>query len=142
MKTVRLVRFDRGSQGTFGKIYYPGHIRYTGELPWRNNKSNLSCIPTGTYKVIWALSPRLKKYTYRLCNVPGRGGILIHSANLMGDEMLGYKVQLKGCIAIGEQLGRLHNQKAVLVSRPAVSNFELIMGKQPFLLEISDAGTI
>jgi hypothetical protein len=74
---------------------------------------------------------------YEVVKVPGRGGIRMHSANLMGDASLGYKVQLLGCIALGERLGYINKQKAVLVSRPAMTHFEIAMGKRPFLLEIS-----
>lgn len=136
METVRLVRFDKSDQGTFGKIYYPGHVRYTGELPDRNNQNNSSCIPPGKYKVLWTLSPRLHKYTYEVVGVPRRGGIRIHSSNLMGDMALGYAAQLRGCISLGEKLGMMRGQKALLVSRPAVSNLELVMQKKPFILEI------
>jgi hypothetical protein len=139
METVRLVRFDGSDQGTFGKIYYPDHIRFTGELPDRNNQNNISCIPKGIYKVLWTLSPRLKKFTYEVQGVPKRGGIRIHSSNLMGDSSLGYVAQLLGCISIGEQLGYIKKQKALLISKPAVDNFILIMQKLPFMLEISDA---
>ncbi len=137
METVHLIRFDKSDQGVFGKIYYKGHTRFTGELPDRNNQSNISCIPSGTYMVKWTRSPRFKRYMYEVVKVPGRGGIRMHSANLMGDASLGYKVQLLGCIALGERLGYINKQKAVLVSRPAMTHFEIAMGKRPFLLEIS-----
>jgi len=136
MEKIRLVRFDLSDQGTFGKIYYPGHVRFTGELPDRNNQSNISCIPYGSYLVKWTLSPRLKRYTYEIQGVPNRGGIRIHSSNLMGDSTKGYIAQLLGCVSIGERLGYINKQKALLLSKPAVSNLELIMAKQPFMLEI------
>jgi hypothetical protein len=73
---------------------------------------------------------------YEVVGVPRRGGIRIHSANFMGDQALGYKVQLQGCIALGEKLGYIGTQKAILISKPAVSHFELIMGGKPFTLEV------
>jgi hypothetical protein len=57
----------------------------------------------------------------------------------MGDATLGYKAQLLGCISFGERLGYIRNQKALLLSRPAMDNFVLIMQKLPFILEITDA---
>jgi hypothetical protein len=63
----------------------------TIELPWKENKSRVSCIPKGTYSVTFTPSPRLKKKTYRVVNVKGRDGILFHPAN--------FSSQLKGCIA-------------------------------------------
>lgn len=135
---VRLFRFDKSDQGTFGKIFYDRFSRFTGELPDRDNQSNISCIPAGKYTVKWTRSTRMKKYTYEVLGVKGRGGIRIHSSNLMGDKSLGYKAQLLGCISLGEKLGFIQNQKALLVSRPAVSHFEQIMGHNPFILEIID----
>lgn len=136
--TVSLVRFDKSDQGVFGRLTYENFKCYTGELPDRNNANNFSCIPLGIYKVIWYTSPRLRKKTYRLIDVPGRGGILIHSANLMGDATKGYKVQLLGCIALGERLGYINKQKAILVSRPAVRRLEDIFAGKPFMLEVTE----
>ncbi len=69
-------------------------------------------------------------------SVPKRGGIRIHSANLMGDDSKGYKRQLNGCIALGQTLGRIEGQKALLLSKPAIRQFEDLMNRQDFTLEI------
>lgn len=136
MELVKLVRFDQSDQGTFGKVVYKGHVRYTLELPWRDNKSNISCFPPGTYKVVWTPSNRFKRYMYEVVGVPNRAGIRIHSSNLAGDTQKGYKAQLQGCIALGERIGYIGKQKALLVSKPAVSHLELIMEGKPFMLEV------
>jgi hypothetical protein len=136
MDTVIINRFDRSDHGVFGKVAYKGFIKYTGELPDRNNQSNISCIPSGLYTVKWTPSPRMKKYTYEILSVPKRGGIRMHSSNLMGDASLGYKAQLLGCISLGEKLGYMGGQKALLLSGPAMRHFEAVMAYQPFLLEI------
>jgi hypothetical protein len=73
---------------------------------------------------------------YLLLGTSPRAGIRIHSANLMGDDSMGYRRQLNGCIAFGERLGWIDGQKALLVSAPAVRRFEQYMGYQPFTLEI------
>jgi len=57
----------------------------------------------------------------------------------MGDTALGFRSQLNGCIALGERLGWLDGQKAVLISRPAVRFLEAAMGTTPFDLEVRDA---
>ena len=54
----------------------------------------------------------------------------------MGDVTLGLRSQLNGCIALGERLGWMDGQKALLLSAPAVRRFEGHMGTAPFLLEI------
>jgi hypothetical protein len=93
----------------------------------------------GDYRVIWALSPRFKRYTYRLLDVHARSGILDHSANLMGDPEMGYVAQLNGCIALGEALGTIKRQAALLRSKPAVRLFESFMNREPHILEIRNA---
>lgn len=139
MRRARLNRRHSGDQGTFGQLLSGRFACFTGELPQRGNRPNVSCIPEGDYRVIWALSPRLKRYTFRLVGVPSRAGILEHSANLMGDPEMGYVAQLNGCIALGEALGTINGQAALLRSKPAVRLFENFMNHEPHILEIRNA---
>lgn len=53
-----------------------------------------TAIPTGTYKVIVNMSPKLKRNLPRLLDVPGFEGILIHRGNTAKDSA--------GCIIVGE----------------------------------------
>lgn len=131
---VVLTRFDKSDQGVFGRLSVLN--LFTGELPDRDNQSSVSCIPIGIYRVVWAWSPRFRRYTYRLLNVPSRAGILKHSANFMGDASLGLHCQLNGCIALGERVGWMGRQKALLLSAPAVRRFQEFMQHKPFDLEI------
>lgn len=136
---VTLTRFDKGDDGVFGRLVTGKFTCFTGELPERDNRTGESCIlPPGTFRVVWAWSPSFRKFTYRLLDVPGRSGILIHSANLMGDRSKGKRAQLLGCIALGKKLGWMDGQKAVLISRPAVTDFEITMQRKPFILEVRD----
>ena len=140
LPTVRLERHETGDQGTFGRIIAPkGLILFTGEQPWRDNATGLSCIPLGTYRAVWTWSPAFKRTMYLLLDTSPRTGIRAHSANLMGDLALGYWSQLQGCIALGERLGWIEGQKALLLSAPAVRRFETAMERQPFNLEIVNA---
>lgn len=137
MSNVILTRLDSGDQGTFGHIITPsGLFLYTGELPWRDNRESESCIPDGVYNVVWTFSTHFRRFMYLLEGTDPRLGIRMHSANFMGDATLGYKKQLNGCIALGEKLGVMNGQKAVLVSVSAVRRFETEMGQRPFKLEI------
>lgn len=137
MNNVLLTRFDRGDQGTFGRLVTPGGLGlYTGELPYRDNRANASCILLGVYNVIWAYSDHFRRELYLLLGTEPRGGIRAHSANFMGDDTMGYKKQLNGCIALGEKLGWMDDQKALLLSAPAVRRFEEHMGRASFKLEI------
>ena len=134
--TVRLSRIDQSEQGTFGKLTYNDFMVFTGELSDRNNQPNISCIPKGVYKFIWTFSNKFKRMMYLGQNIPNRDGIRIHSANLMGNESKGFKKQLNGCIALGQKFGFIDGQKALLLSKPAIRQFETLMNKQDFVLKI------
>jgi hypothetical protein len=64
---------------------------YTIELPWKDNRRGLSCIPQGRYSLETRYSPHHKDHLL-VEKVPGRTLILIHPANIALTE-------LKGCIA-------------------------------------------
>lgn len=134
MNTLVLKRLETSNQGTFGvlEISTDNNVffMYTLELPWVNNLPNISCIPTGKYRGMWEISPRFKRFMYGLKNVPGRAGVRIHSANLAS--------QLNGCIALGLKLGQIEGKKAILLSSTAVRQFEKLMNKQEFELEIKE----
>ncbi len=136
MERVLIERFESGDQGTFGRLSVGSLILFTLELPWRDNQNNQSCIPEGEYKCLWTMSAHFHRGMYLVCEVDDRQGIRIHSANLAGDRSLGYVAQLNGCIALGEALGELAGQKALLSSAPAVRRFTKLMGQKPFTLEI------
>lgn len=135
-------RLDHSDAGWFGRIVVPGLVLFTGELPWRDNKPSISAIRPApgedpvTYQVLWTWSPRFRRMMYLLAGTDPRAGIRKHPANLMGDVALGYRSQLNGCIALGERLGWIEKQKAVLLSAPAMRRFEALMGGKPFTLEI------
>lgn len=136
MSDAILQRFESTDQGTFGKLVARGLALFSGELPWRDNASSISCVPAGTYRAIFTHSPRFGRHLYLLDRVPARGGIRIHPANLMGDSQKGFKCQLNGCIALGLRLGYIDHQKAVLLSAPAVRHLETAMRGNLFTLEI------
>ncbi len=137
MNVVKITRIESNNEGTFGKLDCVGFSCYSGELPWNDNKPNLSCIPKGKYVGVWSYSERFKRKMYAITEVAGRQGIRIHSANFMGDDSKGFKRQLNGCIALGEKLGIMDGQKALLVSKPAIRRFEQFMNGKDFILEIS-----
>jgi len=126
-------------QGTLG-VLTAGDLRlFTLELPDRGNKSSVSCIPPGKYPVRWTRSPRLKKYTYEILGVPGRAGIRIHGGNFAGDVSKGYISHSLGCPLLGERVGRINGQRAILNSRLAVARFEKYLAGAPFVLEVKNA---
>lgn len=66
-------------------------ICFTIELPWRDNRRNVSCIPEGIYPLACRYSQRWG-WHLEVQDVPGRDLILFHPANDARKE-------LRGCIA-------------------------------------------
>jgi hypothetical protein len=88
---------------TLGSIYAPDGsiVCKTMELPWRDNKRAISCIPESEYKVIYQPPKPGRDYEYfRLPDVPGRSGILMHRITYVKD--------LKGCIGVGSRFTDLN----------------------------------
>ena len=85
-------------EGTNGALFNSGKfLCHTIELPWNNNKRNISCIPEGVYEVEPRFSKRFKHHLI-LKEVKGRSFILFHPAN---DALK----ELQGCIAPVTYLG-------------------------------------
>lgn len=74
----------------------------------------VTAIPAGRYLLAWTWSNTFKKFTLQALNVPGYGGIRIHSGNKSADT--------RGCIIPG--LSRDPNGTDVLQSRSAVAKIE------------------
>jgi len=139
MIRLKLKRLLKTDHGTFGMLIIPkrGFLCYTGELPWKENKSNISCIPKGVYECIWNRSPKFKKMMYLIKQVKNRNGIRIHSANFMGDRDKGFKYQLYGCISFGKRIAKMDGQLALLMSRPAIRKVENYLNHKSFELEVN-----
>lgn len=128
--TLFLRRIYESVKGTFGIITHPGGpLVYTIEKPWRNNENNISCIPIGKY----LMAPEEHRdlgLVWRLQGVPGRNGILIHSAN--------YEFELKGCIAPG--LSLMHDGKGqamgVSDSKRAIKFLRALFGQRKLWLDV------
>lgn len=94
---VIIDRFDKGKDQTLGFLFVlkDNELKLklsTLELPWRENKNRISCIPVGIYPVKRRYSKKHGEH-FHILNVPGRSLILIHSMN--------YSRQSLGCIAPG-----------------------------------------
>ncbi len=138
--TVLLARQTTTPEGTFGKLYIHGQFFcHTLELPWLDNAPRRSCIPDGKYRVVWMKSPRFG-WVYSLVDVPWRSAIRIHAANYAGDRASGWKTHLEGCVALGEHVGKLGNQHALLSSRPAIRRFSEEMERKPFVIRVYSTG--
>jgi hypothetical protein len=75
---------------TSGELTLPdGEVLACLELPWLNNRQNVSCIPEGEY---FFMRDTIGRHTYfRIISVDGRTNIEFHPANNV--------TQLQGCIA-------------------------------------------
>ena len=143
MKTLNLYRLESTDQGTFGIITHSGRWWYTLELPNRDNKPNISCIPTGEYDVSLRFSPHFKRNLYHVKKVPKRSFILIHGANFAGDKSKGFQTHLQGCITLGKKIGKSKNkygimQQCVFSSQQAIMEFTDYLDNEPFKITIKD----
>lgn len=95
---VCLERYDYGEKQVTGKLFVydkSGKLLislFTLELPWKENKRRVSCIPEGEYEVIKHKSPKFKD-CFWVQDVPNRSEILIHRGN--------YYTDILGCILTG-----------------------------------------
>lgn len=128
VSVLTLYRIKQDFYGTHGFIRNDaGEILcYTIERPWLANAEDVSCIPEGVY----LCSPHVKSNNMQLCwklqNVPGRTGILIHTGNTEGDST--------GCIIIGLEF----NAMGVLKSELALEQLHHKLPSE-FSLEIISA---
>jgi hypothetical protein len=120
---IKLVRFAYSPLGTFGKLTYNDNEFFTVERPWENNAPMRSCIPEGVYDTVWYNSPKFGRTLAVVGNTVSlfpdsnstRSAILFHAGNTMDD--------LKGCIALGAELGFVSGKWAVLSSAPSTNKF-------------------
>ena len=130
-----LFRTSTSDQGTFGILVFRDQYLYTGELPWRDNKPNFSCIPAGVYPMRVSDSPKFGR-CYQVHGVTSRSHILFHHGNFCGDRVRGYRTNVAGCILLGLRRGNINAQRVVLNSREARGRFERALGFEDFTLEI------
>ena len=128
MKKVILQRGNKGHAETLGMITVEGITHkpiFTLELPWRDNKQNVSCIPAGHYTVIPRTSPKYGKH-YHVREVDGRGYILLHKGN--------FPRNTKGCVLLGMSSAK----GCVWSSRKAMNYFKNLLNYEKFSLEVRD----
>ena len=126
---VLLERFAYTPHGTFGRLHAGDWSCFTIERPWLHNERNVSCIPTGRYRLRLGMhrrntpDPSDDYPAYEVEGVPGRSLIKIHVGNTLDD--------LKGCIALGTYLGYINSHWAVGSSQAAYARFMMAMGDAP-----------
>lgn len=97
-----------GISWVFNKPYQDSEERHTWpqvfftlELPWKENRRNISRIPPGTYQAKKFQSPRFKREVILLDEVPFRDAIEIHPLN--------YVHETRGCIGVSLAIDDLNN---------------------------------
>ena len=124
-RTEHLKEATRGDLKIEGFDHYP---IFTLENPKRDTDKD-SCIPAGTY-TCKPYSGEHFKDVYIVENVPNRTAILFHWGNTEKDTL--------GCILLGNKLGTIENEPAILESRACYERFRALIGKNEFTLVIED----
>ena len=129
MRTLVLQRLKQSSMGTLGIIKENGNeICQTLELPWFNNKSNVSCIPDGVYFCERVISPKFGE-VFEITNVKDRTHVLFHSGNFLRST--------NGCVLLGLQSGEANGEYCIYKSKAAFDIFmKLLKDESKFCLEI------
>ena len=141
MKYATVSRGPSTDEGTFGRLVCAdGPELVSLELPWRDNKPQISSIQPGFYRCELVESPKFGR-VYGVQDVPGRSHVLIHAANFAGDVSKGWKSELLGCIAPALKTGVLKPQggqvqRAGISSREALSRLMEWAAGETFELEI------
>jgi len=123
-----IIRYGSTPMGTFGELITwvdmdASFSAYTMERPWLNNQAMISCFPAGDYTLVPHESKRYGK-TFAIVGETvshfpedgkARSTCLVHSANHMN--------HVKGCVGLGEALGFVQGQWAVLNSSKTVKEW-------------------
>ena len=125
-----MITLVRLKQSIGALISDQGFICYVMEPPWRDNRSNVSCIPVGDYDVDYLTKSASGKYKdcYHVRGVPDRFAILIHKGNTVRDTM--------GCMLPGVRVGKLGGKCAVLGSAQAMRKIHKLTGRKSFKLTV------
>ena len=126
---IQLLRTSMNSQGTLGVLLASFFSCRTIELPWKENRNSISCIPEGTYDLVPYYS-RKYGWVFQVKDVTGRTYILTHAGNYAGDTSKGWRTHSRGCILVGKRNGRLGKQQAVLTSKFTLSKLVRVLGKR------------
>jgi len=122
--TIETISYE---DSTIGRLSSNEFYCFTLELPWLNNKTDISCVPPNIYKYKKRISPSKKTLVIELIDVKGRTFIQIHSGN--------YTRQILGCCLVGTGITYLDSDNI-----PDVINSKTTLDK--LLESCPDTGTI
>ena len=126
--TLNRVCYPTGSNGTL--LLNGRWFCYTIELPWKENRRMVSCIPDGVYALKKRWSLRIGWHLH-VQDVPNRSYILIHAFN---NAMM----ESKGCIApVAIQTGHgIGLRSRVTLERLLAIAYDALKKKEPVFLTI------
>jgi len=116
-------RYSFSDKQTIGNGYVlddNGIIIYefnTLELPFKDNKRNISCIPIGDYLVKKRYSKKFKTH-FHIQDVPNRKWILIHRGN--------FHTQIRGCCIVGNDLNYINDDNYIDVANSSKTMLKLL----------------
>ena len=129
LEKVLLQRTKLSKYGIRGVMYYENQrVAHTLENPWLNNQQEISCIPSGEYKVVNYSSKKFPNH-WILNDVKDRSYILIHEGNTSDDTF--------GCILVGDTISSYNNILSVRNSRKTLSYLKGLL-PHSFLLKIEE----
>jgi len=131
MRVLELVRLEETDHGTFGVLKVDKVVCcFTLEPSDKLNAQNISSIPAQQYTCRLHQSQH-HGLTYLVESVPGRSGIMFHPGNWVKDT--------EGCILLGDKVGKLKGDRAVLNSGHTFGQFmELMDGDEKIHLTITE----
>ncbi|WP_422351529.1 DUF5675 family protein [Flagellimonas sp.] len=101
---LKIKRTSYNTNSVTGELFIKNmFICHTLELPWQQNRSYISSIPSGIYDAFLRYDKN-DKWRLQLKNVPNRTGIQIHIGN--------YPSQIQGCVLVGEKVYNAKNSLA------------------------------
>lgn len=100
----------------------------TLELPWKDNKTNVSCVPKSVYKVLHRTSEKYKKH-FILQDVRDRRYILIHQGNFNTDT--------RGCILIGSSFRQVNNDSLLDITSSKRTLSQLLEATEGEVFELT-----
>ena len=138
---IQLIRAGSTPFGTFGTLVVGDLEFVTLECPWEWNRRNVSCIPLGTYRMIWrktstSVPPEFDGHTWGLRGGsvdvgrdPWRSGIVMHAVNVLAD--------VEGCIGVGMRFGVIDGKWGIVDSMDALRALYELVGPQDDSIQIT-----
>ena len=131
--TLDILRVGHSEDATYGVFRDNGvPFAVTLELPWIDNITNKSCIPSGSYTCKRIVSAKFGD-VFEICNVPNRSHVLIHKGN--------YTRDIQGCIIVAEKFSHIDKDGIMDVgeSTEGFNEFmDKLKGEDEFTLNIKE----